>query len=119
MKDFLIKELDRVFSIVVRQRYMDEAGFVRCKSCDRIYHWTQITCGHFRKRRHMRTRWHIKNAAPQCSVCNGADKDISGFLDTTFGRGTSASMTELSHKAINYSDEHLKEMIRNYTHEIK
>lgn len=115
-KERLIKELDRVFSIVIRKMYADEHGFVNCATCQAPRrHWTELTCGHYRKRRHMKTRWMIKNAGPQCSECNVADKDMSYFIDAKFGYGTAKQIESMSHETANFSPEHIKELITEYT----
>lgn len=118
-KEYLIKEADRVFSIAVRQRYADDAGFVKCCTCPKVFHWTEITCGHFRKRRHLITRWNIKNAAPQCSFCNGQDLEVKYFLIDKFSSEEIEEVEFLSHKNANFTEEELREIIRKYTKQIK
>lgn len=66
----LIKELDRVTSVYVRQRGMDKNGFNRCYTCGGLYHWKELDCGHYIKRRYLHTRWDLDNVRPQCWYCN-------------------------------------------------
>lgn len=66
----LVKELDRVFSIFIRQRGMDARGFNRCYTCGTRAHWSDLQCGHFISRRHYPTRWDEKNCKPQDAKCN-------------------------------------------------
>lgn len=118
-KEYLIKEADRVFSIVVRQRYANHEGYVKCATCPISYHWTEITCGHFRKRRHMKTRYNIKNAAPQCSFCNGKDLDVKYFLIDKFSSEEIEEVEFLSHQNANFNEAELREIIREYSKQIR
>lgn len=63
-------ELDRVFSIFIRQKYADSNGFVKCYTCTTRKHWKELHCGHFEKRHHLATRWLEENCRPQCPGCN-------------------------------------------------
>jgi len=47
----------------------------RCITCGKPFkgNYSLVTCGHFQKRRHMRTRWSFENAYGQCWECNGKD----------------------------------------------
>ncbi len=117
-KEFLIKECDRVFSIVVRKRYADADGYVKCVTCPTRLHWTGMTCGHYRKRRHMKTRWNIKNAAPQCIVCNSQDLDVSFFLIDKFSSEEIKDVEFLSHQTANFTEQELKEIAKEYAKQI-
>jgi len=66
----LEKELDRIFSLYIRQRDADQNGNVKCCTCPAISHWKEMDCGHFWSRRHRATRWHDQNCGPQCTACN-------------------------------------------------
>lgn len=66
----LIKELDRVTSLYVRQKGMDKNGFNYCYTCGGRYHWKSLDCGHYIKRRYLHTRWDLDNVRPQCQNCN-------------------------------------------------
>lgn len=66
----LVKELDRVFSIFIRQRGMDARGFNSCYTCGTTARWQDLQCGHFISRRHYSTRWDEKNCKPQDAKCN-------------------------------------------------
>lgn len=63
-------ELDRVFSIFIRTRWMDYRGYVRCYTCPRILHWKEMQCGHWLRRGLSLTRWEPDNCRPQCEHCN-------------------------------------------------
>jgi hypothetical protein len=63
-------EADKVFSIYIRQRGMDEGGTNTCCSCGALKHWKDLQCGHFVSRVYLSTRWLPLNCHPQCSACN-------------------------------------------------
>lgn len=85
----LIKKLDKVFSIYIRQRNMDENGIVRCITCGRVKHWKEVDCGHYRKRQYMNTRFDEMNCQEQCKRCNafeqGADVNFRYALVRKYG----------------------------------
>lgn len=114
----LIKELDRVFSIAVRKQNADSFGMVKCVTCPTKQHWANITCGHYRKRRHMSTRWLLKNCAPQCAYCNGPlqgnDAEFERYLEYTHGAGTVQRLIELSNQEVHYNAIEVEEMIHEF-----
>lgn len=109
-KTKIITELDRIFSIIIRKMFADLDGFVRCCSCGVIKHWGQMTCGHYRKRRHMTVRWFIKNAGPQCETCNCEDKDESMelFLKEQYGDGIIDELISMSNKESHFTLDQLQ-----------
>jgi hypothetical protein len=66
----LIKELDRVFSIYIRTRYMDHQGIVKCFTCGDFHHWSKGDCGHYISRDNKPLRWDETNCQFQCKKCN-------------------------------------------------
>ena len=58
----LKKELDRVFSIYIRQHYDKE-----CYTCGKV---GTLQNGHFVPRQYLATRWDENNCRPQCVGCN-------------------------------------------------
>ena len=69
----LREELDRLFSIFIRQRDCDFAngGKVgKCYTCDTILPFKNLQCGHFVSRRELPTRWDEVNCHAQCVSCN-------------------------------------------------
>ena len=61
----LIKSLDKVFSIFIRQR---DKGV--CFTCGTKQEWKYMQNGHFVSRSHYATRWDEKNCHCQCLRCN-------------------------------------------------
>lgn len=69
----LVKELDRVFSIFIRTRYMDFQGIAKCFTCGQYEHWRKgghMQCGHYISRDNKPLRWHEENCQTQCVRCN-------------------------------------------------
>ncbi len=66
----LVKELDRVFSIYIRQKYADMYGFTECYTCGTKLYWSELQCGHYYSRKYYSTRWDEDNCRPQCYKCN-------------------------------------------------
>lgn len=66
----LKKELDRVFSIHIRQKYADKNGMVKCYTCSTVKHWRKMQNGHWIPRNNLATRFSESNCRPQCVGCN-------------------------------------------------
>lgn len=59
------KELDRVFSIYIRNR--DDG---QCYTCNKKDEPKYMQCGHFVPRQYLATRWDERNCHCQCYACN-------------------------------------------------
>ena len=72
MRDFsyLEKIADNDFSKFIRLRDSDEDGYCRCITCGEVFHWKQITNGHWQKRDKKPTRYNEENCHAQCVKCN-------------------------------------------------
>jgi hypothetical protein len=90
------KELDRVFSLYIRQSYADSNGYVQCYTCNAQKHWKDMHCGHFVSRSHLATRFDEDNVRPQCVGCNifGGGKVVifGSKLEAELGVGTIARL---------------------------
>ena len=71
-----IKELDKAFSLYIRQRD-SKNGIGRCISCGKIIEWKKNHCGHYMNRKHMATRFDEQNCNLQCVYCNSFDEGNS------------------------------------------
>tara|TARA_R100001132_G_C3251837_1_gene78764 strand:- start:32 stop:427 length:396 start_codon:yes stop_codon:yes gene_type:complete len=69
-RKYLVKKLDKIFSIYIRLRDSDENGFCKCISCGKKSFWRDVDAGHFVGRRHLITRFDPKNVYAQCRYCN-------------------------------------------------
>jgi DNA-directed RNA polymerase subunit M/transcription elongation factor TFIIS len=92
----LKKELDKVFSLYIRQKYADDMGNVECYTCGKVMHWKKIQNGHFISRAYLATRWHEDNCRPQDIGCN------------IFGNGKPLDFEERLKKEL--GDEYVEEM---------
>lgn len=66
----LTKELDNLFSELIRRTGSDKLGINKCYTCGYTTHWKNLHCGHYFSRRYFSIRWDINNAKPQCPECN-------------------------------------------------
>lgn len=116
----LIEKLDTVFSRYIRLREATPlTGYVRCISCGRVYHWTEIQNGHYVSRANMATRWSERNCHPQCVACNvmqhGNMIAYRQALVNLYGEN-GVKMIEAESRTIRrFSEWELDEMIKYYT----
>jgi len=74
------RELDRVFSLFIRQRDADQNGNIICISSEVIIPWKKSDCGHYINRKHMATRWDEINCNAQSRSDNRFDEgNMSGY----------------------------------------
>lgn len=66
----LFGQLDKEFSLKVRMKSVDGAGFTHCFTCGLLAHYKKLQCGHYLSRFYKATRWDFDNARPQCMMCN-------------------------------------------------
>jgi predicted Zn-dependent protease len=92
----LVADLDKVFSIFIRLRDIDDEGFSYCVTCGKPMTLKTSQCGHFISRRHFATRWEEKNCAAQCVGCNiytqGKQYEFGLAIDERFGVGTAQKL---------------------------
>lgn len=102
----LIKKVDTLFSLWVRQHYSQD-GIAVCSTCGFTAPWRQLQCGHYISRRYKSTRWDRRNAGPQCGGCNafgnrrltgvpGEGEAMAAWIDRTHGDGTSEMLRTLA-----------------------
>lgn len=65
------KRADAVFSLFMRQKYMDADGNIQCYTCPSIRPLKKMQNGHFVSRKYLGTRYEERNCRPQCWYCNG------------------------------------------------
>jgi len=119
----VVKELDRVFSLYIRQRDANLDGFVECFTCGRSNHWKKMDAGHFQSRGKYSTRWCEKNVMPQDKRCNifnqGEQFKFGKRLDEVYGDGTAEEIILKSNQTVKFSTSELEEMIENYKQKLK
>ncbi|QDP47373.1 MAG: putative protein ninG [Prokaryotic dsDNA virus sp.] len=113
----LVKKLDKVFSLYIRQRYKDNE-IVQCVTCGTRKHWKEVDAGHFVSRKHYATRWSSENVHVQCKYCNGFKAGqnylMGKYIDRTYGEGKADELIQESRQIKKFSNEDLKEMIEYY-----
>ena len=66
----LIKECDRLFSILVRLEETNENGIGKCYICYKKLHYRDMENMHYHPRRNMNTRYYRDNCHGGCFTCN-------------------------------------------------
>lgn len=119
----LKKKLDTVFSIWIRRRFADDAGFTSCYTCGVVKSWREVDAGHFQSRGKMSTRWHELNVFQQCKKCNGFKNGeqfkFARQLDADYGEGTAEAIERLSNECKRWTVPELREMCKDYAVRIK
>jgi hypothetical protein len=114
----LTKELDKVFSLFIRERDSNSDGIGKCITCDKVGHYKDFHCGHFRSRKYLSTRWNPFNCNMQCPTCNlynNGEEFIHGLeIDKKFGKGTALEMYKKSQEVVKFSTDDLKILIKHY-----
>lgn len=113
------KQLERLatelFSFYTRKKYADPYSMVKCITCHRKQHISQMHCGHYAPRANMCTKFMEINNHPQCPTCNvsysGNLKKYKRYLDRTYGRGTADFITEQSRKTCKWTKGDLIDLI--------
>lgn len=118
----LIKECDRITSLYVRTKAMDENKVVRCYTCNKSMDLHEAQCGHFIPRANMYLRFDLRNLRPQCNGCNNYKRgNISKYrqrLNLEHPGLADILMVE-SYLVHHISREEVKNYIREYTQKIK
>lgn len=119
----LMLKADILFSEVVRLAAADNDGVVSCITCNEPFHYTKVECGHYVKRRHMATRYELKNCGPQCHTCNchfdGKEEEHAAYIDRTYGDGTALQLSFLANVEHKFMSHELQQMINELKVELK
>jgi len=114
----LKKELDRVFSIVIRTAKVDGDGWTHCVTCGRHEHWKRLDAGHYVPRQDLATRWAVENVWPQCKPCNGfrggEPEKMAEWIDRVYGLGAAAKLREQAKKPFKLSRHWLTQEIEKF-----
>ena len=114
----LKKELDKWFSLFIRLRESEE-GLVQCFTCNKVSHYKSgMQNGHFQSRKHLSTRWDLKNCQVQCVGCNmfkaGEQYKFSLNLDAKYGEGTAEELELLARTTVKISRIDYEDKISYY-----
>lgn len=114
----LKKELDRVFSIVIRTAKLDDAYRATCVTCRRRDHWKKMDAGHYVPRQDLATRWMVENVWPQCKPCNGfrggEPEKMAAWIDRVYGAGKAASIREKSRAPLKLNRQWIENQIATF-----
>lgn len=117
------KELDRVFSIYIRQKYMDHRGYVACVCCGVVKHWTEMQNGHYASRANYMTRYDEDNCWPCCMRCNifkkGNYPAFTDFLLRKFSVTWLQNLVKRSTVIKKWTIGELEELLNFYKSKIK
>ena len=98
-------ELDRVFSLFIRQRDADENGNITCISSGKIIPWKKSDCGHYINRKHMSTRYDEINCNAQSRSDNRFDEgNMSGYRQGLIKKYGLKEVEELEIRKFNTSN---------------
>ena len=119
----LVKKLDKIFSIYIRTRDVDDSGFGECFTCGATKHWREVDAGHFQSRGKFATRWDEANVQFQCKRCNGfrggEQYIFAKNLNIKYGEGTAEEIQTKSNQTARYGVSDLRDMISMYTRKVE
>lgn len=111
------KELDRVFSIYIRQR---DNG--RCYTCGLQKDWKEMQNGHFTPRQYLATRFDERNCHCQCYACNmlynGQPTAYATRLIQDYGEGIIKEFEQSRHKVTKLDINWYKQKVQEYEERI-
>lgn len=114
----LVKKLDTVFSIYIRNRYTNNE-IAECYTCNKKDHWKKLQAGHFASRKHYSTRWDEYNVQVQCASCNiwnqGMQFEFGKRLCLQYGDNFAEDLMIKSNISVKFADVDLIDMIQKYT----
>ena len=114
----LVADLDKVFSIFIRLRDLNNEDVSFCVTCGKPMTLKTSQCGHFISRRHFATRWEEKNCAAQCYACNmhnqGKQYEFGLAIDNRFGVGTAQKLLIQSKNKFKKDKSILQILINKY-----
>lgn len=113
----LIKELDRVFSLFIRNRGAVN-GLNQCFTCGKTFPVKQLQCGHYVSRKYYSLRWDETNCQPQCPRCNvlmhGNMPQFTINLQKKYGTSILNNLDVRKNNRFKFEPFVLKTLIANY-----
>jgi hypothetical protein len=108
-RKWLIQELDRVTSVIVRKR--DK----KCVTCGSVQ---GLQCSHFYSRRYLSTRFDLRNCNAMCSACNRRHnrdrRPYERYMLKAYGREVIAELDRLRVSLQKVIDMQLIELLNEY-----
>lgn len=122
-RSWYVKELDRVFSLYIRQSKSDENGMGTCVTCGKYEYWGLLQNGHYYSRGKYSTRWHEDNCHIQCMRCNvmlkGNYTSYALYMFNKYGDDYMAELHKLAHSGEKIRTSTIREKIAYYKSMIK
>lgn len=119
----LIKNIDAVFSKLIRLSACDWKEDVKCFTCSNVFNWKEVDNGHYIVRAYMGTRWEVDNCKPQCKTCNqmrgGMVERFKQNLISLIGWKKYNRLLELKNEVQDFSIPELKQKHQFFKSEIK
>ncbi|MEG0892091.1 MAG: recombination protein NinG [Bacteroidales bacterium] len=116
-----IEQLDKVFSIYVRQRDCP-TGVGRCLACGTIITPTTCDASHYINRRHLSTRWDEENVHACCVECNRYKSgNLEAFaigIRNKLGNDTIVQLERKKQQVTKFSGRELREKIKYYKNKL-
>lgn len=113
------ERLDRVFSLYIRLKYANHAGYVRCFTCNVVIEWQESQCGHFILRSNDATRYDEQNCRPQCFICNmhrnGMPEAFEERLREDLGDEEVDNLIERGRTSVQLGDKEYQHLLDKYT----
>lgn len=111
-----------VFSQYIRLRDADNQGVVKCFTCGKVKHWTQVDAGHGIPRQHKATKYNETNNHAQCKTCNGFQGGVREIykqrVDEKYGPGTWDKLQLASRSVCKHGKFEYDIMINHYKKEV-
>jgi hypothetical protein len=108
-RKWLIAELDRLTSIIVRKR--DK----RCVTCGGAQ---GLQCSHFYSRRYLSVRFDLRNCNAMCSACNRRHnrdrKPYERYMRKTYDPAVILELDQLRSSLEKVTEEELAELLQRY-----
>jgi len=118
----LTQKLDEVFSRYKRLANSNEHGYIQCFTCERLFPYAEIDCGHFVSRQHRGLRWSEENTEPQCRSCNRFHegvKDVFALkLQRKYGMDILQKLNDIKEQYTKFTPQELIDLIEYYKTEI-
>ena len=118
----LKKELDRVFSLWVRNLGAKD-GMNQCFTCKKTLPIKELQCGHYESRKHTSLRWERANCEIQCERCNitlkGNYTVFAQRMIEKYGKEHLEMLAIKKHNRVKWTAFEYKLLIKEYTDKLK
>ncbi len=117
---------DTLFSEWIRRRRANVNGYAVCIMCGLKKHWRQMTNGHFKKRRHLSTRFEDKNCECLCYDCQRESEEhpimeekFAAILVGHYGPGVLEELEQKRNSMVQLRDADYKQLCEEIKRKIE